>query len=224
MRRPRPRRTAPTDGSAAVPCRPRGPLGRADDSVVREIIAVVGGRAPISAALGDVADADPVPLTLPVHFVKLGLAHAPSDWNAQLVRHFNATSPARPIVAAYADHARVAAPSPLAALQWAWTHGAAGLLIDTAVKDGRGLFDHVDEPTIIEMLRAARAAGMLTALAGALHGTALERAAALGPDYIAVRGAACADGARAGRIDAQRVRELRQVMQAQPSAPSHRAG
>lgn len=202
----------------------RGPLGRADDATVRDILDAVGDRAPVSAALGDVTDAAPMAFTLPVRFVKLGLAHAPADWNAQLVRHFNAAAPALPVIAAYADHARVAAPPPVAALQWAWTHGVAGLLIDTAVKDGSGLFDHMDEPTIIELLRAARAAGMLTALAGALHGAALERAAALGPDYIAVRGAVCVDGARGGRIDAQRVRALRRVMQGHTAAPSHHAG
>jgi uncharacterized protein (UPF0264 family) len=63
----------------------RGALGRADDQVIRDVIEAVGGRVPVSAALGELAEA--VPQTIPVGltFAKWGLACAVSfDWETRM--------------------------------------------------------------------------------------------------------------------------------------------
>src|SRR4051794_5358072 len=61
----------------------RGSLGAADPTVIAEVLHAVGGRAPVSAALGELLDA---PMELPrseLSFVKWGLSGAQGkDWRA----------------------------------------------------------------------------------------------------------------------------------------------
>ena len=57
------------------------------------------------------------------------------------------------------------------------------------------------------LLATAHAEGLLAALAGRLTAEAIGRLLPLGPDYVAVRGAAC-DGGRGGAISAERLAEL----------------
>ena len=85
--------------------------------------------------------------------------------------------------------------------------GAAGVLLDTAVKDGATLFSVLAEPALREWVAAARSAGMLAALAGSLDESGVAAAGALGADVVGVRGSAC-DGGRGGRMSAERVRRL----------------
>jgi 8-oxo-dGTP pyrophosphatase MutT (NUDIX family) len=114
---------------------------------------------------------------------------------------------------AYADAARVGAPPVEHVLAWSVEHRAAGLLIDTAVKDGRGLFDWLDVVTLRGLVAAAGEADLLIALAGSLKGRSLEQAVALGPDIVAVRGAACKRGDRRGRVDVDQVKALCNIVQ-----------
>ncbi|MEX0775750.1 MAG: (5-formylfuran-3-yl)methyl phosphate synthase [Phycisphaeraceae bacterium] len=213
----------------------RGPLGMADVATIEQVMAVVAGRAPVSAALGDIGegplecgghdaalafrDAKAVPPQAEagsappqsigsLAYVKIGLAQAPADWPQALARRYAAWSPARAIAVAYADHPRVAAPSVADVLAWAIEHYAAGLLVDTAVKDGRGLFDWLDDAALCEVIRTAHDAGLLIALAGSLHGESFARAAASGPDIVAVRGAACTGRDRGAIIDGRAVAVL----------------
>ena len=207
----------------------RGPMGRPDDATVQEVARVVAGRAPVSVALGDVEDVLPPPIAAPrvpagAAYAKLGLGGAPPDWPARLHHGFGGLGSARPIVAAYADHDLAGAPSLDEALQAALAVRAAGLLIDTATKDGRGLFDFVDEARLIEPMRAARCAGLLTALAGSLNERTVPRALALGPDIIAVRGAACDAGQREARVKESNVRALAGLIAAHNAPAAAPAG
>src|SRR4051794_20645147 len=66
----------------------RGPLGRADDATVAAVVAAVAGRRPVSAALGELADAGAAAPAVPgLAFVKWGLAGAAAvDWGDRLER------------------------------------------------------------------------------------------------------------------------------------------
>ena len=205
-----------------------GPMGMARPPVIAEVVQYVNGRRPVSAALGELAD-DPGTDALPagLHYVKLALAHAPADWRERLERRLAAARPAAGIATAYADHALVRAPT--VEQVWDWACGArdgsvAGLLIDTAIKDGRGLFHWQDALGLGSYLERARAAGLLVALAGSLSGDQFERAVRLGPDVVAVRGAACSGGDRQDQIDPARVRALAAVIAAHTSPAAQRAG
>ena len=86
--------------------------------------------------------------------------------------------------------------------------GARGFLLDTSRKDGPGLLRILAIERLHELRVAAAQAGIWFALAGGLQLDDLDEAAAVRPDVLGVRGAAC-DGGREGQLSAARVRELR---------------
>jgi uncharacterized protein (UPF0264 family) len=82
--------------------------------------------------------------------------------------------------------------------------GFAGVMFDTAGKDGSTLFDHVDVETLARWLRFTRERGAMGGIAGALGWAQLEQIRALAPDVAGFRTALCTDGRRS-RLDPQRV-------------------
>ena len=203
----------------------RGPLGRADYEVMAAIVAQCGGDAAlISAALGEIAD--PLQEAPPgsIGYGKIGLAQAPGCWWTLLEQRFAQLGVAYPVAVAYADHMRAGAPPIEEVLDWAVDHRAAGILIDTAVKDAAGLFDHTDAAELERFIARARCCSVLIALAGSLAGSSLQRAIALGPDIVALRGAACSNGDRRQSIQTRRVRQLVQLTERSCTAADPCAG
>jgi uncharacterized protein (UPF0264 family) len=82
------------------------------------------------------------------------------------------------------------------------------LLIDTWSKSGRTLFDHWPLDDLQAFVELVRARGLIAVLAGSLSRENIREAARLGPDLIAVRGAAC-EGGRGGAVSRDRVAALR---------------
>jgi len=82
-------------------------------------------------------------------------------------------------------------------------------LLDTAIKDGRGLLEWLSPDALTRLVADAHAAGLEVALAGALRAEELPVIRDTGADVAGVRSAACHEGRRAGRLDAERVRALR---------------
>jgi uncharacterized protein (UPF0264 family) len=82
-------------------------------------------------------------------------------------------------------------------------------MIDTALKDGRRLFDYCDEPDLARWLAECRQLGLLGALAGSLTPADLPAIARLQPDVVGFRGAACAGDRVNGRVTAELVAALR---------------
>jgi uncharacterized protein (UPF0264 family) len=124
------------------------------------------------------------------------------------------------VAGAYADARRVA-PAPLAPELLPRVAGAAGVrvcLLDTAIKDGRGLLDWLSPDELTSFVDDARAGGLEVALAGALRAEDLPVVGATGADIAGVRSAACADGRRTGALDPSRVRALRAACAAMPRA------
>ena len=201
----------------------RGPLGAADPAAWDAVLAAVAGRVPVSAALGEAAqweNAAAVPaVPAGLAFVKLGLrglglrgTNWAADWAAARGRFDAAAGRPLPWVAvAYADARSASAPGPNAVLAAAGPAGCGVLLVDTFLKDGRGLFDHLGDETVTALCGAAKARGLTVALAGSLRPDDLPRAAACGAAILAVRGAAC-DGDRTGRVSAAKVRALRDAL------------
>jgi (5-formylfuran-3-yl)methyl phosphate synthase len=115
------------------------------------------------------------------------------------------------VAAGYADARRVA-PAPLAPEllpHVARTAGVGACLLDTAVKDGRGLLEWLSPDALTSLVAEAHAAGLQVALAGALRAEDLPVIRDAGADIAGVRSAACHEGLRSGRLDAARVRALR---------------
>ena len=147
-------------------------------------------------------------MSLPVDYIKVGLSGAPKGWAELLCKRFGQFADAKPIAVAYADYERADSPSPDEILDFARENRLAGFLIDTFVKDGRCLFDWLSDSQLASLIASAKEANLLIALAGSLSGDDFRRAAAFGPDIVAVRGAACRDTRRVGAVDVDCVRQL----------------
>ena len=211
-----------------------GSLGAPTPAVIVDVRTTVPAELPISAAIGDMPN---LPGTAALAalgaarsgatFVKVGLWGATTEPDAvallRAVRDGVASVPGTVVVAAaYADAAR-SAHAPLAPELLPRVAHAAGVetcLLDTAVKDGRGLLEWLSPGALTSLVADAHAAGLQVALAGALRAEDLPVVRDTGADIAGVRSAACRDGRRSGRLDAARVRALIAACAATPPRAS----
>ena len=100
------------------------------------------------------------------------------------------------IAATFADSALYGGIDPTLVVRLARESRSDGFLIDTLVKDGRTLFDFLDEPTLKRLVTEGKEAGLSTALSGALHLSNLDPLVRVNPDIVGVRGAVCTNGDR----------------------------
>ena len=200
----------------------RGALGPADPQVWDEVRRVVGDRAPVSAALGELLASGTEQLARQcagLAYAKIGLAgcHHRPDWilrwrdAARAVPRGTAAVPV-----AYADWTAAGAPSPRVAVALAqWTTSRLAL-IDTFDKSAGGLLDHLTRQYLEELAVEARDVGVELVLAGSLDRAAIESLRELTPRYFGVRGAACAAG-REGAIELARVKSLSRLVRGKPT-------
>lgn len=95
------------------------------------------------------------------------------------------------VIASYADYDRVDAISPFEMAPLAAKAGADVAMIDTAVKDGKGLFDFLNESELTEFTEKNRSLSLQTALAGSLKFEDIETLKKINPEIIGVRGMVC---------------------------------
>ncbi|WOF15419.1 (5-formylfuran-3-yl)methyl phosphate synthase [Methanoplanus sp. FWC-SCC4] len=95
------------------------------------------------------------------------------------------------VIATYADYSRVDSISPFDMAPLAAKAGADVAMIDTAVKDGKGLYDFLPEDELIRFTNKNRELGLKTALAGSLKFEDLESLKRINPEIIGVRGMVC---------------------------------
>src|SRR6266540_353073 len=209
----------------------RGALGAVRPAVLVAIRDAVGSARPVSAALGDarderaVAQAARAAAARGVAFVKLGFAEVASEERARRLaaaaRHGagegeGGGTGAEVVLVAYADWLRAGSLAPERLVAVAVAARAAGMLLDTALKDA-SLFGRVALEAVGAWVRVVHEAGMFACLAGSLGGADLATARALGADVVGVRGAACVGG-RTGRVARARVAALRAL--ARPAFPA----
>lgn len=206
----------------------RGSLGAADAETVQTIADVVPHATPLSVALGELSAAKHdlaarlQKLPQNVRYAKLGLAGMAtrSDWSADwhaavqlLPAHVT------PVAVAYADATQADAPSVNTVWREGRRLGCGALLIDTYHKQGQTLLDWLGMDELAAIRRQVHLDGGLLVLAGSLTLAAIERLLPLRPDYVAVRGAACAPNAgRTGGICAEALTRLMDALR--PVQPS----
>ncbi len=202
----------------------RGSLGVPDRSTVDEIVRHFGGRIPLSVALGELLSpgATSAGQVLGVQYAKFGLSGCArrADWMSCWQRAV-AQLPAgvQSVAVAYADWATAGAPDPWSVLAHALAARCGAVLVDTFDKSRGALTDQLALDPLGRWIAAARKHGMTSVVAGGLGLAEITRVLPLGPDYVAVRGAACI-GDRTGGIDAGRVRELAALVHAAPITSS----
>lgn len=197
----------------------QGALGAVEVSVLREIVRAVNGVRPVSAAMGDAGNVEVLlararaAAEAGVAFVKVGFADVR---DLDLVRArlrgvmdgvLLSSPPCAVVAVAYADWHEVGAAATSTVVAAAAAEGAMGVLVDTARKDGAGLFRCLGRAALESLVHEARARSLLVALAGRITCEDLVFAYEAGAEVVGVRGAAC-DGGRDGRVRESRVRDL----------------
>ena len=205
-----------------------GSLGAPAPGVIARVRDTVPPERPVSAAIGDLPN---LPGTAALAalgaarsgaaYVKVGLWGTSTEEEAVAVLRAVREAldgGATVIAAAYADADRVPSrPLPPGAVVAAARRAkAGGCLVDTAVKDGRGLFEWLTPDALAALVAEGHAAKLEMALAGALRAEDLPTVRATGADIAGVRSAACRDGLRTAPLDAERIGRL-QAMCARPA-------
>jgi len=191
-----------------------GALGAPAPRVLSDVVEVVGGAAPVSVALGDLPD---LPHTAALaargaalsgaDYVKVGLREVRElDRAVAMMRAVSDSVGPRVsvIAAAYADAGALDPPAFAPALLplLVGRTGIAGALVDTFVKDGRGLYGWLSEPELGELVAGTRAVGGSFGVAGQLRLGELRRVDA---EIVGVRSAVCRGGDRNAGLDADLV-------------------
>jgi uncharacterized protein (UPF0264 family) len=203
-----------------------GSLGANFPWVIREIREAVPADKPVSATVGDVpykpgtvAQAALGAVVSGATYIKVGLYGCTTpdqgiDVMRAVVRAVKEHNPDALVVASgYADAHRIGCVNPLAVPDIAARSGADAAMLDTAVKDGTRLFDHVPPDVCAEFVRLAHGSGRLAALAGSVRHDDLGELTRLGTDIVGVRGAVCEGGDRnVGRIQPHLVAAFRAEM------------
>jgi uncharacterized protein (UPF0264 family) len=157
--------------------------------------------------------------TLGVNYIKAGLHGLKTKEDAiYLMRHVvkavkDCDSSIKVVATGYADADRVGSVDPLLIPKIASTAECDLAMMDTAVKDGKTLFDFLTTNQLRGFVNEAHNYGLSVALAGSLKRENLSALCRLGVDVVGLRGAACTEGDRMhGRITREKVRELVQVV------------
>ena len=211
----------------------RGPLGMASLEVCRDVADAVArwnseslNRCAVSLALGDAPDwrFERKPVDLPeVDYIKLGTAGlADVDWPtcwSGAISAVHVAANTQKVIVAYADWQSARAPSPNAVAFHAAELGCRGMLIDTWDKSGRTILDCLSREMLTNISSAVKARGLWFAIAGGLGIKDLTKVAAIQPDIIGIRGAACLGRRRTDVIDADALRTFREALRQTKSDP-----
>jgi uncharacterized protein (UPF0264 family) len=202
-----------------------GSLGAPGPGVIERVREVVPPDRLVSAAIGDLPN---LPGTAALAalgaarsgaaYVKIGLWGTSTEDEAVAVLRAAGEAldgGAVVIAGAYADAERVPGGSlpPGALVEAARRAGAGGCLLDTAVKDGRGLFEWITPEALEALVAEGHAAGLEMALAGGLRTEDLSAVRGTGADIAGVRSAACRDGRRTAPLDPERIGRLRAALE-----------
>ena len=198
-----------------------GSLGANFPWVIRSIAEIARKhRKEVSATIGDM-DYKPGTASLAAlaaaysgaDYIKVGLYGVRTENEAydllsavvKAVKDFD--SDKKVVAAAYADFKRINAISPLSLPAIGEKAGVDGVMIDTAIKDGSSLFDHMDVQSIASFVDESHDMGLFCALAGSISWNHLEMLKELKPDIIGVRTMVCENG-RNSKIRSEIVRKL----------------
>ena len=191
-----------------------GSLGSAGADTIEAVVRVVAGRRPVSAALGEIADAAEPKTGVGLAYVKWGLSRLgeSSGWPQALLRARRILAESapncRPVAVAYVDWERANAPSPQQVCAFACRQRWAVLLLDTWAKDGTTLLDWLSLTEVERLCQSCRRANIFIALAGSLGPKEVLALRPLRPNWFAVRGAVCRKRCRTGAIDPDAVRRM----------------
>lgn len=204
-----------------------GSLGANFPWVIKDIREMTPKNMLVSATLGDVpykpgtvSLAAMGALVSGADYIKVGL-HGTKNYEEALevmngvVKTVKNQSPDSIVVASgYADANRIDAVLPQDIPKIAKESGSDLAMLDTAIKDGKTLFDHLDMNQLQEFVDETHNYGLKSALAGSIKKEQLKDLHDIACDVVGVRGAACTGGDRNnGKIHRSAVSKLKQLVE-----------
>ena len=185
-----------------------GSLGANFPWVIREVAEIVKKHGKeISATIGDF-DYKPGTASLAalgaavsgVDYIKVGLYSFSSWSNARrfIKKVTNAVKDydqdKKVVIACYADFTRINSLNPVELPIEAEGTEADGVMIDTAIKDGKSTFEFLSIDELVSFIQESRDRGFFSALAGGIDWRHLPVVKRLSPDIIGVRTMVCESG------------------------------
>ncbi len=199
-----------------------GPLGANYPWVIRQIKALTPKGLEVSCTIGE-APAVPGSVSLAalgaasigVDYIKVGLGGLKTAQEAtELLSSVHravkeANSNVKIVAAGYADAEQIGAIDPMLIPKIGYDAKVDVVMLDTATKAGKHLFDYQTETRLEKFVASAHRLGLQAALAGSLRKQDLPTVYGLGADIAGVRGAACTNSDRmGGKMTRQLVAEL----------------
>jgi (5-formylfuran-3-yl)methyl phosphate synthase len=191
-----------------------GALGAPSPRILSAVVREVGAAAPVSVALGDLPN---LPHTAALaargaglsgaDYVKVGLRGVRELEAAVVLMRAvaDAVQPTTAVIAAAYGDAESLDP-PALAPRWlpelVGRAGISGALVDTFVKDGRGLYGWLSDSELSDLIARTHRAGASFAVAGQLTLDQLRRVPA---DVVGVRSVVCRGGDRTAELDSELV-------------------
>ena len=203
-----------------------GALGANFPWVIKQIREMTPQKIEVSCALGDVPNLPGTvslaalgAATLGVDYVKIGLYGLKSADEAvyllqNVAKAARDCNPKIKVAAAgYADAERIGSINPLDIPEIAYKGRVDVAMVDTAVKDGKTLFDFLSTKQLKKFVDASHSFGLEAAFAGSLRKEDLTVIRGLGADIAGLRGAACTGSNRVkGEMRRELVRELADIV------------
>ena len=197
-----------------------GSLGRAGNSAIEEILQVPRGNLPLSLAAGELLEIrEPLwdqwqRIIEGVELARIGLSRCATykRWRDELTS-LAARAPKGVRLASvyYADYQRANAPAWEEIVELATEINSPVVLIDTFVKDGRGLFGYLNIEQLYGYRQQLSQLGIRLALAGSLSYEDFPALVQVQPDVVAVRGAVCEKG-RESAVISSKVNTLKKIL------------
>lgn len=189
----------------------KGALGALTHQTVTEIVKWINKRCVCSATVGDLPmQAEIISAAIRsmaetgVDYVKVGLFD-----ESELIQCIQQLEPTirslnKPVIAViFADQLPQQELIPLLAKS-----GFAGVMLDTARKDGQGLLNHLSVEALHQFVVEAKSTGVLCGLAGALRIEDIETLSPLQADYLGFRSALCQQHRRTNRLDPELAKQI----------------
>jgi uncharacterized protein (UPF0264 family) len=194
----------------------KGALGALSVNTVADIVRFIDGRCQTSATVGDlemkpevIRDAIIHMASSGVDYVKIGLF--PDDNWLQCLHGLAETlhKLKTPVIAVlFADK-----PIQIQSYQLFHDLGFAGIMVDTATKNGLHLIDHWDLFKLQQFVKQVTDTQLLCGLAGALRYEDIAVLSPLGADYLGFRSALCVDRQRTARLDVTRAQAIKKAIE-----------
>ena len=193
-----------------------GALGALDLDDIKQIVAVIAGRRPVSATIGDlpmqpeiVFNAVQLMAETGVDYIKIGFFPG-DDWLGTLKKLSTLVPQKQALIAVlFAD-----TQPDLTILATLKASGFVGVMLDTMDKQQGSLTQVLAAEQIATFVSQAKELQLLCGLAGSLRISDIPELIAYHPNYLGFRGALCQEHNRVGQLNVQAVRAIKEAMQA----------